>query len=44
MTDFLGYEKFFAHGGDWGAAVTLQLGHKYSEIVPASPYTYGSTN
>ena len=35
MTDFLGYEKFFAHGGDWGAAVTLQLGHKYSSIVPA---------
>ena len=35
MTNILGYEKFFAHGGDWGAAVTLQLGHKYSEIVPA---------
>ena len=35
MTDILGYKKFFAHGGDWGAAVTLQLGHKYSEIVPA---------
>ena len=35
MTDILGYKKFFAHGGDWGAAVTLQLGHKYSSIVPA---------
>ena len=31
MKDILGYEKFFAHGGDWGAAVTLQLGHKYSK-------------
>ena len=35
MRDVLGYEKFFAHGGDWGAAVTLQLGHKYSKVVPA---------
>ncbi len=35
MKDVLGYEKFFAHGGDWGAAITLQLGHKYSKIVPA---------
>ena len=35
MKDILGYEKFFAHGGDWGAAVTLQLGHKYSKVVPA---------
>ena len=37
VTNILGYEKFFAHGGDWGAAVTLQLGHKYSEIVPEEP-------
>ena len=35
MRDVLGYDKFFAHGGDWGGLVTLQLGHKYSEIVPA---------
>ena len=35
MKDVLGYNKFFAHGGDWGAAITLQLGHKYSDIVPA---------
>lgn len=35
MKDFLGYEKFFAHGGDWGSLVTFQLGHKYSKIVPA---------
>ena len=35
MQDVLGYEKFFAHGGDWGGLVTLQLGHKYSQFVPA---------
>ena len=35
MQDILGYDKFFAHGGDWGGLVTLQLGHKYSKIVPA---------
>ena len=35
MQDVLGYKKFFAHGGDWGGLVTLQLGHKYSEFVPA---------
>ena len=35
MQDVLGYDKFFAHGGDWGGLVTLQLGHKYSDIVPA---------
>ena len=35
MQDLLGYNKFFAHGGDWGGLVTLQLGHKYSKIVPA---------
>ncbi|MFE5700766.1 epoxide hydrolase family protein [Rhodococcus koreensis] len=27
----LGYETFGAVGGDWGAWVTAQLGHKYSE-------------
>ena len=32
---FWDYQKIFAHGGDWGAAVTLQLGHKYSKVVPA---------
>ncbi len=31
MTRVLGYERFAAHGGDWGAMVTTQLGHKYAE-------------
>jgi pimeloyl-ACP methyl ester carboxylesterase len=26
MTDALGYSKFIAHGGDWGSAITEQLG------------------
>jgi pimeloyl-ACP methyl ester carboxylesterase len=31
MRDVLGYERFAAHGGDWGTLVTMQLGHKYAE-------------
>lgn len=31
MRDVLGYGKFAAHGGDWGALVTSQLGHQYAE-------------
>lgn len=31
MKDLLGYQKFGAHGGDWGALVTMQLGHKYAK-------------
>ena len=31
MRDVLGYDKFAAQGGDWGALVTAQLGHKYAE-------------
>ena len=31
MQDVLGYEKFAAQGGDWGALITAQLGHKYAE-------------
>jgi pimeloyl-ACP methyl ester carboxylesterase len=33
MTDVLGYERFGAFGGDWGRAITLQLGHRYAERV-----------
>lgn len=33
MRDKLGYQRFVAHGGDWGALVTGQLGHKYPEHV-----------
>ena len=35
MTDVLGYERFGAAGGDWGAAVSLLLGHAYPERVIA---------
>jgi len=31
MRDVLGYDKFAAGGGDWGALVTSQLGHRYAE-------------
>ena len=31
MQDVLGYKKFAAQGGDWGALITAQLGHKYAE-------------
>lgn len=31
MRDYLGYDKFAAHGGDWGSMVTAQLGHKYPQ-------------
>ncbi len=31
MTETLGYERYCAHGGDWGALVTAVIGHKYPE-------------
>ncbi|HQR02761.1 MAG: epoxide hydrolase [Proteobacteria bacterium] len=31
MTEILGYPNYAAHGGDWGAYVTAQLGHQYPE-------------
>jgi pimeloyl-ACP methyl ester carboxylesterase len=31
MTEVLGHSRFGAQGGDWGAAVTAQLGHAYPE-------------
>lgn len=31
MTGVLEYKKFGAQGGDWGALVSAQLGHKYAE-------------
>jgi pimeloyl-ACP methyl ester carboxylesterase len=33
MHDVLGYERYGAHGGDWGASVTAQLGHEFPEHV-----------
>ena len=31
MREVLGYQQFAAEGGDWGALVTEQLGHKYPQ-------------
>ena len=31
MRDVLGYDRFAAHGGDWGASITAQLGHEFPE-------------
>jgi len=31
MQDVLGYRRFAAQGGDWGAAIAAQLGHKYAD-------------
>jgi len=31
MTQVLGYEKFGAQGGDWGAGVTAGLGHRHPD-------------
>ena len=33
MRDVLGYKKFAAQGGDWGALTSAQLGHKYAELL-----------
>ena len=33
MTDVLGYERFAAAGGDFGAGISAQLGHKYGDRV-----------
>jgi pimeloyl-ACP methyl ester carboxylesterase len=33
MREVLGFPRFAAAGGDWGALVTLQLGHKYPDCV-----------
>jgi pimeloyl-ACP methyl ester carboxylesterase len=33
MIEVLGYPRFGAHGGDWGAKISAQLGHKYAEDV-----------
>jgi microsomal epoxide hydrolase len=33
MVDILGYPRFFAQGGDWGAAVTSWLGSDHPDVV-----------
>ncbi|MDX1581022.1 MAG: epoxide hydrolase [Alphaproteobacteria bacterium] len=31
MTEQLGFDRYAAQGGDWGAMTTAQLGHKYAD-------------
>lgn len=31
LMDGLGYPRFATHGGDWGAIISAQLGHKYAD-------------
>lgn len=33
MTEVLGYERFGTAGGDWGALIVAQLGHKYPDSI-----------
>lgn len=33
MTEILGYPRFFAHGSDNGASVTVHLGHRHPEYL-----------
>src|SRR5262249_56244402 len=33
LMDRLGYARFAAHGADWGALVTADLGHRYPHRV-----------
>ncbi|NKY54589.1 epoxide hydrolase family protein [Nocardia flavorosea] len=36
MTEVLGYERFGAQGGDWGAMVTRALAHDHADVVAAA--------
>jgi pimeloyl-ACP methyl ester carboxylesterase len=33
MTDVLGYERYGAHGGDWGSTITEQIARSHSKFV-----------
>lgn len=35
MTDVLGYQRFGAQGGDWGAPITYTLAQQHSDVVGA---------
>ncbi|MBL6749505.1 MAG: epoxide hydrolase [Nevskia sp.] len=39
LMERLGYPRFAAHGGDWGALITGQLGHKYAERLIGAHFT-----
>ena len=33
MREVLGFERYAAHGGDWGAWVTAEIGHRFADHV-----------
>lgn len=33
MTEVLGFTRYAAQGGDWGAATTMELGHKFPDSI-----------
>ena len=33
MTDVLGYERYGAHGGDWGSTITEQMARSHAGTV-----------
>lgn len=35
MTDCLGYDRYFAHGADWGSAISSWLGYDHSDACQA---------
>jgi pimeloyl-ACP methyl ester carboxylesterase len=39
LMDGLGYRRFAAHGGDWGAFISAQLGHKYADRLIGTHFT-----
>jgi pimeloyl-ACP methyl ester carboxylesterase len=41
LMEGLGYPRFAAHGGDWGAFLTAQLGHKYADRLMGVHFTIG---
>ncbi len=40
LMEGLGYPRFAAHGGDWGAFITAQLGHKYADRLIGGHVTF----
>jgi pimeloyl-ACP methyl ester carboxylesterase len=40
MTEVLGYERFAAHGGDWGAFVTAHLAHAHADKLIGAHQTF----
>ena len=40
MVDVLGYERYFTHGGDWGAFITRSIAMQYPQHVRAQHLTF----